>query len=73
MLSRILLILFALLTSAAFYIALIYFFITRIWPLLPLWINAVVAILLALAVILPPFMWLLRLGDMKPRPPSPPS
>lgn len=62
---RISIFLLALLTAALVYSGLVYLFVTRLWPLLPLWANAIVAIILALSVILSPFMWLLRLGEMK--------
>jgi hypothetical protein len=69
---RISIFLLALLTAALVYSGLVYLFITRLWPLLPLWANAIVAVILALSVILAPFMWLLRLGEMKTHPSPPP-
>jgi hypothetical protein len=69
---RISIFLLALLTASLVYSGLVYLFVTRIWPLLPLWANAIVAVILALSVILAPFMWLLRLGEMKTHNPPPP-
>jgi hypothetical protein len=56
----------AALLGGAFYIALLYVFFTRLWPLLPVWANVVLVILLALAFILSPLFLLLRLGQMQP-------
>lgn len=61
--------LIALLMALLIHVGLIYLLVTRIWPLLPLWANAIAATILALSVVASPLLWLLRLGDMK-RPPS---
>lgn len=56
----------AALLGGAFYIVLLYVFFTHFWPLLPIWANIVLVIILALAFILSPLFLLLRLGRMQP-------
>lgn len=53
----------AILATAA-YAALVYVFFVRVWPLLPVWANILIVIVLALSFITAPMALLLRLGRM---------
>jgi hypothetical protein len=50
------------LIAGAAYVALLYIFFTRIWPLLPVWANIIIVIALAISFVASPMALLLRLG-----------